>query len=160
MITGSLPYPAWRGQSLRRTFSRGFLRVPLHGLVSPTDLSSSVRRLVGDPAWTSRSYLGPDLISLTKPSTCAQSDRGILVKTITVHASYERAMLLHLSSCRGSYAMGKETGTFHTRQGFPAGHETSRKGPECVKRRPLALRAHPSLSSRPNSVRCLSPLLA
>ena len=61
---------------------------------------------------------------------------------------------------RGSYARGKETGTFHTRQGFPAGHETSRKGPECVKRRPLALRAHPSLSSRPNSVRCLSPLLA
>ena len=108
-----------------------------HGLVSPIEISLSVRSWVRDSIWISRLYLEPDLISLTKPSTCsvrAQSEQGIPV--ITKFIIYQSSSI-HLRICWSrTLRSGEGVRNISYPPALAAGSETSRKGPECVKRRP------------------------
>ena len=106
-----------------------------------------VRFGMRDAIWLARSYLPADHFSLTKPTVICS------VRSRHFSLSYDLHTLHPLPSERlRPYALGKESGIPHTRQGLPAGPEVSRKGPDRVKRRQARASPNPlllALSSRP-----------
>ena len=104
-------------------------------------------------------YLEPDLISLTKPSTCsvrAQSEQGIPV--ITKFIIYQSSSI-HLRICWSrTLRSGEGVRNISYPPALAAGSETSRKGPECVKRRPQFPTFLRSSSRAPSYCHLWSPL--